>query len=71
MNEADLIRMLDGYMESGGSYFKAAESGIMTDISSGKSGGQRTSASVFTAGESNICPTCADIPNISVTPDNE
>ncbi len=37
MNADELIKMLDGYMESGGSYLKAADGKILTDMSSGKS----------------------------------
>lgn len=68
----ELIKMLDGYMESGGSYMKAADGKILTDMSSGKSGGERTDTAILTDKESFVCPTCADIPNImSSRPDNE
>lgn len=72
MNADGLIKMLDGYMESGGSYLKAADGKILTDMSSGKSGGERTDTAILTDKESLVCPTCADIPNImSSRPDNE
>ena len=73
MNENELIKMLDSYMESGGSYFKAAEEKILTDISSGSSqGGKRENAPILTDKPDFSCPTCADIPNImSSAPDNE
>ncbi len=72
MNADELIKMLDGYMESGGSYLKAADGKILTDMSSGKSESERTEAAILTDRESFVCPTCADIPNImSSRPDNE
>ena len=72
MNADELIKMLDGYMESGGSYLKAADGKILTDMSSGKSEAERTEAAILTDRESFVCPTCADIPNImSSRPDNE
>ena len=73
MDKDELIKMLDGYMESGGSYFKAAEGQILTDISSGKNQGtERENAPILTDKPDISCPTCADIPNIlSSKPDNE
>lgn len=73
MDKDELIKMLDGYMESGGSYFKAADGKILTDISSGKSEGEkRESAPILTDKADISCPTCADIPNLlSSRPDNE
>ncbi|MGN1105814.1 MAG: hypothetical protein ACI4RH_04120 [Huintestinicola sp.] len=72
MDKEELIKMLDGYMESGGSYFKAADGKILTDISSGKSEGEkRETAPILTDKANFSCPTCADIPNISTKPDNE
>lgn len=72
MDKEELIKMLDGYMESGGSYFKAADGKILTDISSGKSEGEkRETAPILTDKADFTCPTCADIPNISTKPDNE
>lgn len=72
MNADRLIKMLDGYMESGGSYLKAADGRIMTDISGGKSEAKRTETAILTDKENFVCPTCADIPNImSSRPDNE
>lgn len=72
MDKEELIRKLDSYMESGGSYFKAADGKILTDISSGKSEGEkRETAPILTDKADFTCPTCADIPNISTKPDNE
>ena len=73
MNETELIKMLDIYMESGGSYFKAADGKVLTDISSGNSQRDRQeNAPILTDKPEISCPTCADIPNImSSTPDNE
>ena len=72
MNADELIKMLDGYMESGGSYLKAADCMILTYISSGKGESERTDAAILSDRESFVCPTCADIPNImSSRPDNE
>ena len=68
-----LISLLDGYMSSGGSYFKAVDGNILTDISSGSIlHNERDSAPILTDKTVFSCPTCADIPNImSSRPDNE
>lgn len=62
--------MLDGYMESGGSYLKAADGKTLTDMSSGKSEAKLTETAILTGRESLVC--AADIPNImSNRPNNE